>query len=58
MKDFNTVQSIASELNVSPHTVRRWINQGNLDAFRPGGRKTYITRRAIEKMIKKTSVKP
>jgi len=55
MKDFNTVQSISSELKVTPHTVRRWINEGKLEAFRPN-RKLYITRRAFEKMIEKTRV--
>lgn len=57
MKDFNTIKDIASELNISTRTVRRWIELGYVEAFRPGGRKTYITRRAFEKMIKQSKLK-
>jgi len=35
---FITVRTVASELGVSEHTVRRWINDGVLPGVRVGGR--------------------
>jgi len=32
-----TLQEVASYLRVSPATIRRWTNSGQLRCYRPGG---------------------
>ena len=67
MKDFNTVPQVAKMFGVNVVTVRKWIREGTLEAFQPSkrklrdnnpvrGGKIYVTRRAIEKMIKDSKV--
>lgn len=34
-----TVREVADRLRSSPETVRRWLRQGKLRGFRPGGTK-------------------
>lgn len=34
-----TVRDVAERLRSNPETVRRWVRQGVLRAFRPGGTK-------------------
>ena len=34
-----TVREVAERLRSSPETVRRWLRQGRLRGFRPGGAK-------------------
>jgi excisionase family DNA binding protein len=34
-----TVREVAEQLRSSPETVRRWLRQGKLRGFRPGGTK-------------------
>jgi len=34
-----TVREVAERLRSSPETVRRWLRQGKLGGFRPGGTK-------------------
>jgi excisionase family DNA binding protein len=34
-----TVREVADRLRASPETVRRWLRQGKLRGFRPGGTK-------------------
>jgi len=34
-----TVREVAERLRSSPETVRRWLRQGKLHGFRPGGTK-------------------
>jgi excisionase family DNA binding protein len=34
-----TVRDVAERLRSSPETVRRWLRQGKLRGFRPGGTK-------------------
>jgi excisionase family DNA binding protein len=34
-----TVREVAERLRSSPETVRRWLRQGKLRGFRPGGTK-------------------
>jgi excisionase family DNA binding protein len=34
-----TVREVAQRLRSSPETVRRWLRQGKLRGFRPGGTK-------------------
>jgi excisionase family DNA binding protein len=34
-----TVREVAERLRSSPETVRRWLRQGRLRGFRPGGTK-------------------
>jgi len=34
-----TVREVAQQLRSSPETVRRWLRQGKLRGFRPGGTK-------------------
>lgn len=35
-----TVAEVAERLRVQPAAVRRWIREGRLEAFMPGGEKT------------------
>jgi excisionase family DNA binding protein len=34
-----TVREVAEQIRSSPETVRRWLRQGKLHGFRPGGTK-------------------
>jgi excisionase family DNA binding protein len=34
-----TVREVAERLRAAPETVRRWLRQGKLRGFRPGGTK-------------------
>jgi excisionase family DNA binding protein len=34
-----TVREVAERIRSSPQTVRRWLHQGRLRGFRPGGSK-------------------
>jgi excisionase family DNA binding protein len=34
-----TVREVAERIRASPETVRRWLRQGRLRGFRPGGTK-------------------
>jgi excisionase family DNA binding protein len=36
---FLTVREVAERIRSSPQTVRRWLRQGRLRGFRPGGTK-------------------
>jgi excisionase family DNA binding protein len=39
MSGFLTVAAVAEDLGVSPRTILRWVNRGELEALRlPGGR--------------------
>ena len=42
---FLTVDDICSLLKVERHTVGRWINSGQLRAFKPGGGRFWRVRR-------------
>lgn len=46
-RDWLTVVETASELGVSEATIRRWIDEGTLPAWKPGTRTTRIPRSAI-----------
>jgi excisionase family DNA binding protein len=35
-----TVREVAERLAVHKETVRRWLGAGDLEGYRPGGRKT------------------
>lgn len=43
-----TVAEVASLLSRSPQTVRTWIRQGDLDAYKLRGREYRVTRGALE----------
>ncbi len=42
--------------HVHVRTVRRWLEEGKLKAFRPGSRKLYITRESILQRIQDSEV--
>lgn len=49
--DFVTAASVAAELGVSAETVRRWIRQGRIAAFRVGPRRLRIDPASIAGMV-------
>jgi excisionase family DNA binding protein len=50
-----TVAEIASELRVSPATVRLWVSKGKLPAMRAGQRKLLIRRSDLDRMLEAIS---
>jgi excisionase family DNA binding protein len=44
MDDFLTVAEAAAQLHVAPSTIRRWIREGDLPAYRIGKRRVVIKR--------------
>ncbi len=46
-----TVEEVANHLDRSPQTVRRWIREGELDAYSFRGREYRITAAALEDFI-------
>jgi excisionase family DNA binding protein len=50
-----TVAEIASELRVSPATVRLWVSKGTLPAMRAGQRKLLIRRSDLDRMLEAIS---
>jgi excisionase family DNA binding protein len=56
--EFLTVAEAASFLRVDRSTVRRWIENGTLPAYRVGQRRVRIDRRDLERVISSTSPKP
>ena len=53
---FNTCAETAAMFHVHVRTVRRWLEEGKLKAFRPGSRKLYITRESILQRIQDSEV--
>jgi excisionase family DNA binding protein len=51
-----TVDDVAARLKVRPEAVRRWLRDGRLVGFQPGGRKTGWRIRAseLERFIEST----
>jgi excisionase family DNA binding protein len=49
-----TVREVAQRLRSSPETVRRWLRQGKLRGFRPGGTKLgyRVAEDELERFIK------
>ena len=47
-----TIKQVAQELQVHPHTVRRWIRQGKLKVLRFGHRTVRITQEELERIRK------
>lgn len=52
MGDKITVKQAAKELGISRMHVGRLIKQGKLEAFRPLPRKTMVSQRSIDALIK------
>jgi excisionase family DNA binding protein len=49
--DYLTVDEAASLLRVAPSTVRRWIRQGDVPAFRMGKRRVALRRADLSALI-------
>jgi excisionase family DNA binding protein len=47
-----TIQQAAEYANVDPKTIRRWISQGRLKAFRYGSRVIRIDRDSLQKLAR------
>ncbi len=45
-----TVVEVAELLRVSPSTVRRWVREGDVPAFRIGGRRLGIRRSELDQL--------
>lgn len=50
-EDFLTVPEAAAALHVAPSTIRRWIREGDLLAYRIGKRRVAIRRADLTKMV-------
>lgn len=48
---FRNIFQVANLLRVNPETVRRWIREGKLEAYR-AGRKQLISDEALEKFLR------
>lgn len=55
-EDYVTVDEAATILRVAPSTVRRWIREGGLPAYRMGKRRLALRRDDLPTMI--TPIKP
>jgi excisionase family DNA binding protein len=55
-----TVREVAERIRTSPQTVRRWLQQGRLRGFRPGGTKLgYRVREAdLQHFLDQTTESP
>lgn len=55
--DVLTVEEVATRLRARPEAVRRWLRDGRLRGFRPGGKKTGWRIRAtdVEQFIEGTA---
>lgn len=53
-----TVREVAERLRSSPETVRRWLRQGKLRGFRPGGTKLgyRVSEEELQRFIKLSQV--
>ncbi len=56
-KTFYSLTDTADILNVHVRTIRRWINEGKLKAYQPGGRKMIIPVSSIIHLLKNSEVK-
>ena len=54
-----TVREVAERLRSSPETVRRWLRQGKLQGFRPGGTRLgyRISERELEQFLRQSGGK-
>jgi excisionase family DNA binding protein len=55
-----TVREVADRLRSSPETVRRWLRQGKLRGFRPGGTKLgyRVPEEELQRFIKLSQANP
>lgn len=51
MQDYLSVTEAALELGISEATVRRWVDQGHLVAWRTPGGHRKINRRDLERFL-------
>jgi len=56
-KTFYTITQTAELLHVHHRTVRRWIEDGKLKAYQPGGRKMLIPAGSITLLLRNSEVK-
>jgi excisionase family DNA binding protein len=50
-EDYLTVAEAATRLRVAPSTIRRWIRQGDLPAYRLGRRRVGLKRGDLERLV-------
>jgi excisionase family DNA binding protein len=50
-EDLLTLPEIAELLHVNPSTVRLWVHEERLPAFKSGGRKWFVRRADLEAML-------
>lgn len=53
-EDFVTIREAATLLRVSTSTVWRWLRAGNLPAYRVGGRRVWLSRADLARLVKPT----
>lgn len=54
IKEYLTVAECAERLSVSPRTIKRWINAGEITpTYRPGGRLLRIPESALTRFVKR-----
>lgn len=46
-----TIPEVARLLRLSPQTIRAWIHQGRLVAYRPGGRRFRVEVAAVRALL-------
>jgi len=50
-RDYPTTDSVADDLGVSPETIRRWIRQGRISAYRVGPRRLRIDPASLTHLV-------
>ena len=50
-RDYPTTDSVADDLGVSPETIRRWIRQGRISAYRVGPRRLRIDPASLSHLV-------
>jgi excisionase family DNA binding protein len=55
-----TVREVAERIRSSPETVRRWLRQGKLRGFRPGGTKLgyRVTESELQRFLRESQTPP
>lgn len=57
-REWLTVSELAQEFRFSPSTVTRWIEAGELEAFRVGRRSWRVSREAVEAYLAQRRAAP
>lgn len=56
-RKFLTVQQAADFLQIKPHTLRAWINQGKVKAYRPTARMLRLDAEELDAFMAKSATK-